>query len=438
MFFKSLKVVVLLCSALMLLSARPVDGFAQTSPDSLMLQQPADLFVVPVMLSNRQLFVNYVFWQDVPDTTGTYIHPPDTTGWRSVYTKTVQESLSVPVAGGVHVGSVDRTLGFRALESGRVGQGAQLRIRYDIVGEERFNRTVNIGAGYTPGTPIPCILSTLEGETLDLGLTIAFEPGLVDSNGVFKVGLEDFEGFHLWRGLQSDGSDLTVIGELSKQEAFEGSPIDLLYFSEILPALRATGVYTFPFPVPGIGTTLDITSIHPNGRLGPNECAWFDTNAFNGFTYYYTVTTFDRGYTVSSGNQGLTKFDNCLVAQGAPYPCLSELFELSANVTPQNDLNRVYAVPNPFRSGSSQFTTPNYHNFPDNKVRFVNVPSDCTLRIYTVSGDFIYQVDNTGGMGNLEWDTRNTAGEFVTSGAYIFRCKDPSGNDVYGRLIIIR
>jgi hypothetical protein len=173
-------------------------------------------------------------------------------------------------------------------------------------------------------------------------------------------------------------------------------------------------------------------------RLGANQLAWFDCNVFNGFTYYYTVTTFDRGYNPVSGSQGLNKFDNCQPAEGEPYPCPDEMVSVSLNVIPQNNLGKIYAVPNPYRTGGSVFTTPNYHNFPDNMIRFVNVPPNCSLKIYTVSGDLVWEVENREGLGNIEWDARNQRGEDVASGVYVYKIEDLSGNRVYGRLVVIR
>lgn len=423
----------------LLVAALPVRGVGQTRPDSLTLQQPSNVYVIPQMNVNRQWFVNYIFWEDVPDSMGTFIHQPGTSGWRPDSSLTPPESLSVPGTSGIYTGSVDRSVKFRLRNSGRVGVTPLIRLRYEIAKEEVWGREINIGAGYVPGDPIDCtFIHQVNGSVLDLGLRLHLTPGLVDSNGVFIVGMEDFEGFHAWGGIRPDGSDLTVLGEVSKQEAFTGTELDTLYFTDIIPALRATGVYVFPFPVPGLGSRIDLTGIHPNGRLGPNEFVWFDTNAFSGFTYYYAVTTFDSDYNVDAQSQGLFKFDNCMVTEGQPYPCASELVRLSATVTPQDDLMRVYTVPNPFRSGSSQYTTPNYHNFPDNKLRFVNVPAECKIRVYTVAGDFVVEINNTSGTGTVEWDTKNTAGEFVTSGAYMYRCETGNGDSVYGRIVIIR
>jgi hypothetical protein len=112
---------------------------------------------------------------------------------------------------------------------------------------------------------------------------------------------------------------------------------------------------------------------------------------------------------------------------------------LSIEVAPQDELINVYAVPNPYRTGTSVYTTPNYHNFPDNKIRFVNVPAECKLAIYTTAGDLVWETehhDNEAGV--IVWDTKNRGGKEVTSGIYLYKVEDNKGSNMYGRLIIIR
>ncbi len=407
--------------------------------DSLQLHQPENVSVEAVMNVVSRRFLVFVFFDDVPDSLGTFIHQPDTVGWRVT---TAQESLSVPSTSGFYKGDIDRTINFLAVQGGVVGQSDSVGIRYDIQEEEEWSNTVNIGLPYTPGDAIDFpFINAYTKETLDLGLQLSFSAGIVDQFGQFFVGCEDFEGFHIWRGIKPDGSDLVAIGELSKEEAAGGSLlpggsiVDSVYYYDIIPRLRESGVYYFEQPVSCLGSKIRL----PRGmRLGANQLAWFDCNVFNGFTYYYTVTTFDRGYNPGGGSQGLRKFDNCQPAEGEPYPCPDEIVPVSLNVIPQNDLRRIYAVPNPYRTGGSVFTTPNYHNFPDNMIRFVNVPSNCSLKIYTVSGDLVWEVENREGLGNIEWDARNQSGEDVASGVYVYKIEDLSGNRVYGRLIVIR
>jgi len=423
----------------------PSDSIAQALPDTLTLQKPENVTLWRTFDAGRSLFKVFVTWEEPPDSIAALIHQPDTLAWSLV---TSADSLAMPESRGSYSGSIDRTVEFRAIQGGIVGQG-QIQIQYVIRREEKWSGIVDIGAPYTPGSWIPILFTDSDpesptfGQTVDAGLELSFtpgtsfDPGIIDAQGQFVVGLEDFEGYHIWRGIKPDGSDLEVIGEISKEEAFNGSGAggsfgDSLYLNEIIPALRGPdGVYHAPFSIECLGFTID-------APLEYNELLWFDCNAFNGFTYYYLVTTFDRGYNVSSGRQGLFKFDRCQPSDTTWTPeCQQEMVSIGIEVNAQNDLQAVYAVPNPFRTGGSRLTTENYHNFPDEKVRFVNVPTSCKLKIFTVSGDLVWEYDHNGG-GNIEWDTTNRGGESVASGVYIFKVEDPGGGQVLGRLIVIR
>jgi hypothetical protein len=66
------------------------------------------------------------------------------------------------------------------------------------------------------------------------------------------------------------------------------------------------------------------------------------------------------------------------------------------------------------------------------------VPARCTIKVFTVAGDLVWEEEHDGAGGNIEWDTRNQSGEDVSSGIYIYRVEDPNGGQVYGRLVIIR
>ena len=97
----------------------------------------------------------------------------------------------------------------------------------------------------------------------------------------------------------------------------------------------------------------------------------------------------------------------------------------------------VYVVPNPVRTGTSRLTTDNYHNFPDGLVRFVNLPKNCIIKIFTVSGELVWVNDHADGTGNVEWDTRNLEEQDVASGVYVYRIESPT-DSVFGRIVVIR
>jgi hypothetical protein len=417
-----------------------------SSPDSLSLQTPTGVKVWSVYDPSDQRFAVWITWRDSPDSCATYVHPCDTTGW-SVVTPVAQ--LSRPEAKGPYTGDIDRTIVFRALQGGVVGSDA-IDLTCEVRREEHITGRISLAASYVPGQWFPLALRNQKTNTpVDLGLQIRFLAGRIDALGGFSLGMEDFEGFHIWRGIERDGSDLQVVGELSKEEAFRGgapggSVVDSVYFFDIIPTLRSAPSWLSPFgPIDCLGTRINARlpdydeAGDPVPDLDPDQLFWFDCNAVNGFTYYYTVTTFDRDYTPSSSQQGLVKFDHCPVEQDTPYPCSSELRSISMQVDPQSDLYKVYVVPNPVRTGSSRLSTDNYHSFPDGLVRFVNVPANCTIKIFTVSGDLVWIRDHNEGSGNVEWDTRNLEEQEVASGVYVYRI-EADGDSVYGRIVVIR
>lgn len=413
----------------------PSQVIAQTAADSLTLQPPLDITISRTHDPNRNQFTVSITWGELPDSLTAFIHPPDTTGWHLV---SPSDSISVPRSRGAYTGDIDRTAWFKAQqESGRVGEGT-LVLQYLIRREEQWFGQIDVGAGYTPGTFIPIIFSTALDDTLDLGLELSFSEGNIDGQAEFIVGMEDYEGFHIWRGIESDGSDLVIIGEISKEEAARaGSPggnfVDSLYLYVIVPSLRNTGVYYSPFTIECLGF-----EIHAD--LEYNEFWWFDCNAINGFTYYYLVTNFDRGYSVPSSRQGLNKEGRCQPLPDNPLSpeCQDELVQIRMEVDAKDDLQAVYAVPNPYRTGGSRLTTENYHNFPDDMVRFVNVPIECKIKIFNVAGDLIWEHQHNGPGGNIEWDVKNQSDEDVASGVYVFKLEDTTGGAVYGRLVVIR
>jgi hypothetical protein len=404
-------------------------------------QAPTNVRVESVYDAGQKHFINFIKWRESPDSVSTFVHQPDTTGW--LRESSVSES-SVPGARGAYSGDIDRTVDFRAIAGGTVGQDS-ITISYAIRREEYYSDRLVLQPSYVPNTWIPLTFKDQRTLTrVDFGLQIRFSAGHVDTQGGFILGLEDFEGYHVWRGIESDGSDLEVIGEVSKEEAFKGqgtggSIADSVYFYDIVPTLRRVPHQPWFSPygtIECLGTRIDLP-------LKSDQLFWFDCDAANGFTYYYAVTSFDRGYNPSSGQQGLVKIDNCTVEQDdpdnpVPYECMDQLVAVTMQSTPQNDLYNVYAVPNPFRSGSSRLTSDNYHNYPDEFIRFVNVPADCTIQVYTVAGDLVWRHTQQGGGGNIEWDTKNESEQPVASGVYVYRLEAPSGDSVYGRITIIR
>jgi hypothetical protein len=154
---------------------------------------------------------------------------------------------------------------------------------------------------------------------------------------------------------------------------------------------------------------------------------------FNGFGYLYSVTTFDAVVDGTVFPYRITEFENNLpadVARGQPiFPGPEARVSVPL-------LAQVKVVPNPYNPAG------NYGQqvFPgDPRVRFVNLPSEATIRIFTVAGDLVrvLEKDENSAVDALDWDLTNKDQEPVAAGIYIFLAE--AGNETkMGRFVIAR
>jgi len=97
-------------------------------------------------------------------------------------------------------------------------------------------------------------------------------------------------------------------------------------------------------------------------------------------------------------------------------------------------MRRIHTVPDPYYvTNTAEITT-------NSKIlRFVNVPAQSIVRIYSVSGilvDVLTRNDVTGS-GELVWDLRNRNNQFVASGVYFYHVEAPGGLTKVGRLTVV-
>jgi hypothetical protein len=103
-------------------------------------------------------------------------------------------------------------------------------------------------------------------------------------------------------------------------------------------------------------------------------------------------------------------------------------------VVPAWDLQYVHTVPDPYLANSQFGLSPTTKRF-----MFVNLPSRATIRVYSLSGvlvDQIEQDDPTGG-GQVTWDLRNRSNQFIASGVYFFHVVTPEGDEHIGKFTVI-
>ena len=98
----------------------------------------------------------------------------------------------------------------------------------------------------------------------------------------------------------------------------------------------------------------------------------------------------------------------------------------------KENLDNSYVYPNPFSLGSNQ-----------NYITFANLTREATIEIYSLSGKFLISLQETNGNGGVEWDMKDSGGNNVNTGIYIFKAsgKNSSGQTVEektGKFAIVR
>ncbi|MDZ7724243.1 MAG: hypothetical protein U5R06_15915 [candidate division KSB1 bacterium] len=159
-----------------------------------------------------------------------------------------------------------------------------------------------------------------------------------------------------------------------------------------------------------------------------------------GVGYYYGVTTYDTGHDepwphdptmteVPSLESGLVNANSDPV-----YP----------QTDPSDNMDDIRVYPNPFIQ-HSQLTGEG----EGNRIEFVNVPSICTIRIYTLAGEHIRTIEHDDGSGDEPWGSRvlgdyqvNKYLQFVAPGPYLFHVESHvpghEGEEKIGKFVIIK
>ena len=161
-----------------------------------------------------------------------------------------------------------------------------------------------------------------------------------------------------------------------------------------------------------------------------------DVNAERGQAYYYYVTAFDDGSDLSpdfgrpSGGVSL---------ESGKYMNRTTVPAFLTREAGSLDAARV--VPNPYNISAAERQ---YTGEPD-KIMFLNIPGNCTISIYSESGDLVKRLEHPDGSGDQSWGFLNnehsttTAGQRVVSGLYIAHIVDnDTGESKNLKFVVIR
>ncbi|MGH7740647.1 MAG: hypothetical protein ACRENS_01345 [Candidatus Eiseniibacteriota bacterium] len=158
-----------------------------------------------------------------------------------------------------------------------------------------------------------------------------------------------------------------------------------------------------------------------------------DSTAKDGFDYYYLVTTvMDFAYVDRFGANVTRRIEGPITAR------FEQRITPAAASRPTSGL--VWVVPNPFRAQAG-WDRPVVPGDPLTRhIDFMGLPqARSTIRIYTVAGDFVAQLDHdgSGGDGEAAWNLISRNGQDVMSGIYMFTVDSSLGHQM-GHFVVIR
>jgi hypothetical protein len=161
----------------------------------------------------------------------------------------------------------------------------------------------------------------------------------------------------------------------------------------------------------------------------------YTIEVFPGQPSYFAVTTFDVGDPPTKlQSLEASKLVNATLVYPVDNP----------EVVKKEGL-KVVVYPNPYRIDGNYY--PEYETKKgnlDKRLNFINLPPQCTIRIYTLDGDLVKTLEHDKQEGDLDatyhyWDLVSRNSQAVVSGIYLFCVKDrETGETQIGKFVIIK
>ena len=134
------------------------------------------------------------------------------------------------------------------------------------------------------------------------------------------------------------------------------------------------------------------------------------------------------GQVVPNNNIGYGRVNVCRALKNISGGTMTDCADGTSNLAGFGDFSgKATAFPNPFRVGQHQTVTITIPESLDASITDV--------RVYTITGDFVKNIDAVG--GRAVWDGKNASGASVATGTYIFYVKTTKGHQT-GRVAVIR
>jgi hypothetical protein len=199
----------------------------------------------------------------------------------------------------------------------------------------------------------------------------------------------------------------------------------------------------FYFVPEGYNNGLDQARMYPSVTDPDNDSAyWYQfkmTGLFPSQPMYFAVAPFDHG---------MVTLDQRIEPQSAsPFGNAYLVYPIATDSARREEGLRISVYPNPYRIDHDYSFFEKKHPITghpqsNQRINFVNLPPKCTIRIYTVDGDLVQQINhdkdpNASDSGYDFWDLLTRNAQKVVAGLYVFTVESNEGRSI-GKLIIIQ
>ena len=151
-----------------------------------------------------------------------------------------------------------------------------------------------------------------------------------------------------------------------------------------------------------------------------------DVTAIRGFDYYYYIVSYDDG-TTNDIQPGVS------LVSSKFYTMTNRPASLKR--PPGTSLDQIRIVPNPYNIRAQEMQ---YGSGAPDRIMFLNIPPECTIKIFTERGDLVNTIEHTDASGDEAWNCNTSYRQVVVSGLYIAHFETPSGESAIRKFVIIR
>lgn len=162
----------------------------------------------------------------------------------------------------------------------------------------------------------------------------------------------------------------------------------------------------------------------------PGEKSYDDKSVVPNFNYYYYITA------VGPSQPGGPGTPAGKLESGRYY---TQSYDPVVKLRPSGtDFSQIRIVPNPFNASAKTIV-----RFPgtidQDKIAFLNIPGQCTIKIYSELGELIKTIEHTNGSGAEYWYQVTSSNQIIVSGVYIAVITDnATGQHYIEKFVVIR